>query len=103
MRTFRDFMESALYDPERGFYSTRTQTADFYTAPELHQRASTWFEHHGETAQVFQTTQKKKRGPKAGKMEKRGKGKRIVVFNCSMASVLRGVAVVLVLPRGPFP
>lgn len=36
MRTFRDFMESALYHPERGFYSTRTQTADFYTAPELH-------------------------------------------------------------------
>jgi SAM-dependent MidA family methyltransferase len=36
MRTFRDFMESALYDPEKGFYSTRTQTADFYTAPELH-------------------------------------------------------------------
>jgi len=36
MRTFRDFMESALYDPETGFYSTRTQTADFYTAPELH-------------------------------------------------------------------
>lgn len=36
MRTFRDFMEAALYDPERGFYSTRTQTADFYTAPELH-------------------------------------------------------------------
>ena len=36
MRTFRDFMESALYDPESGFYSTRTQTADFYTAPELH-------------------------------------------------------------------
>lgn len=36
MRTFRDFMESALYDPERGFYSTRTQTDDFYTAPELH-------------------------------------------------------------------
>ena len=29
-------MESALYDPERGFYSTRAQTADFYTAPELH-------------------------------------------------------------------
>lgn len=29
-------MEAALYDPERGFYSTRTQTADFYTAPELH-------------------------------------------------------------------
>lgn len=36
MRTFRDFMESALYDPDKGFYSTRTQTADFYTAPELH-------------------------------------------------------------------
>ncbi len=36
MRTFRDFMESALYDPEKGFYSTRVQTADFYTAPELH-------------------------------------------------------------------
>ncbi len=36
MRTFRDFMESALYDPEFGFYTTRTQTADFYTAPELH-------------------------------------------------------------------
>jgi SAM-dependent MidA family methyltransferase len=36
MRTFRDFMESALYHPEEGFYSTRTQTADFYTAPELH-------------------------------------------------------------------
>ncbi|HEX4048068.1 MAG TPA: SAM-dependent methyltransferase [Elusimicrobiota bacterium] len=29
-------MESALYDPEKGFYSNRTQTADFYTAPELH-------------------------------------------------------------------
>jgi SAM-dependent MidA family methyltransferase len=36
MRTFRDFMESALYDPEKGYYSTRAQTADFYTAPELH-------------------------------------------------------------------
>lgn len=36
MRTFRDFMESALYHPERGFYSAREQTADFYTAPELH-------------------------------------------------------------------
>lgn len=36
MRTFRDHMESALYDPERGFYPNRTQTADFYTAPELH-------------------------------------------------------------------
>lgn len=36
MRTFRDFMESSLYDPERGFYCARTQTADFYTAPELH-------------------------------------------------------------------
>lgn len=29
-------MESALYDPERGFYARRTLTADFYTAPELH-------------------------------------------------------------------
>jgi SAM-dependent MidA family methyltransferase len=36
MTTFRDFMESALYHPERGFYSVREQTADFYTAPELH-------------------------------------------------------------------
>lgn len=29
-------MESALYDPERGYYSVREKTADFYTAPELH-------------------------------------------------------------------
>lgn len=29
-------MESALYDPERGYYSAREKTADFYTAPELH-------------------------------------------------------------------
>lgn len=29
-------MESALYDPVTGFYSTRIPTADFYTAPELH-------------------------------------------------------------------
>lgn len=36
MRTFRDFMEAALYDPERGFYPRRTPTEDFYTAPELH-------------------------------------------------------------------
>lgn len=36
MRTFRDFMEAALYDPERGFYARRTPTEDFYTAPELH-------------------------------------------------------------------
>jgi SAM-dependent MidA family methyltransferase len=36
MRTFRDFMEEALYDPERGFYQKRTPTQDFYTAPELH-------------------------------------------------------------------
>lgn len=36
MRTFRDFMESALYDPERGFYARRRPRADFYTAPELH-------------------------------------------------------------------
>lgn len=33
--TFRDFMESALYDPDKGFYSLREPTADFYTAPEL--------------------------------------------------------------------
>ncbi|MBI5246320.1 MAG: SAM-dependent methyltransferase [Elusimicrobia bacterium] len=36
MRSFRDFMESALYDPERGYYSLRDKSADFYTAPELH-------------------------------------------------------------------
>ena len=36
MRSFRDFMESALYDPERGFYCVREKSADFYTAPELH-------------------------------------------------------------------
>lgn len=36
MRPFRDFMESALYDPETGYYSVREKTADFYTAPELH-------------------------------------------------------------------
>ena len=36
MRTFRDFMEKALYDPERGFYARRRPRADFYTAPELH-------------------------------------------------------------------
>lgn len=36
MQTFRDYMEAALYDPERGFYSNRTPTQDFYTAPELH-------------------------------------------------------------------
>lgn len=36
MRSFRDFMESALYDPERGYYSVREKAADFYTAPELH-------------------------------------------------------------------
>ncbi len=29
-------MESALYDPERGFYARRQPRADFYTAPELH-------------------------------------------------------------------
>jgi SAM-dependent MidA family methyltransferase len=28
-------MESALYDPEKGFYSRRVKKADFYTAPEL--------------------------------------------------------------------
>ncbi len=36
MQTFRDYMDSALYDPERGYYSRRTPTEDFYTAPELH-------------------------------------------------------------------
>jgi SAM-dependent MidA family methyltransferase len=36
MQTFRDYMESALYDPERGYYSRRIPTQDFYTAPELH-------------------------------------------------------------------
>lgn len=36
MRTFRDHMESALYDDARGFYATRTKSGDFYTAPELH-------------------------------------------------------------------
>ncbi len=36
MRSFRDFMESALYDPERGYYCVREKAADFYTAPELH-------------------------------------------------------------------
>lgn len=29
-------METALYDPERGFYAAREKSADFYTAPELH-------------------------------------------------------------------
>lgn len=36
MITFRDFMESALYDPKSGFYETREPKNDFYTAPELH-------------------------------------------------------------------
>ncbi len=36
MRSFRDFMESALYDPKRGYYALREKAADFYTAPELH-------------------------------------------------------------------
>ncbi len=36
MLTFRDYMESALYDPKVGFYSRRTPKEDFYTAPELH-------------------------------------------------------------------
>lgn len=36
MRTFRDFMEAALYDPGLGFYQNRQARADFYTAPELH-------------------------------------------------------------------
>lgn len=36
MPTFRDYMEAALYDPERGFYARRIPAEDFYTAPELH-------------------------------------------------------------------
>ncbi|OIO09122.1 MAG: hypothetical protein AUJ52_06860 [Elusimicrobia bacterium CG1_02_63_36] len=36
MVTFKSFMESSLYDPHSGFYSRRTPTEDFYTAPELH-------------------------------------------------------------------
>lgn len=36
MLTFRDYMESALYDPKEGFYSRRIPKEDFYTAPELH-------------------------------------------------------------------
>jgi SAM-dependent MidA family methyltransferase len=36
MKTFRDFMENSLYDPQEGFYSRRTPKEDFYTAPELH-------------------------------------------------------------------
>ena len=36
MITFRDFMESSLYDPKEGFYARRAAKADFYTAPELH-------------------------------------------------------------------
>lgn len=36
MQSFSQFMESALYDPETGFYSRRVHRADFYTAPELH-------------------------------------------------------------------
>ncbi|MCX5794708.1 MAG: SAM-dependent methyltransferase [Elusimicrobia bacterium] len=36
LRTFRDFCETALYHPERGFYSRRRPAEHFYTAPELH-------------------------------------------------------------------
>ena len=36
LRTFRDFCETALYHPRRGFYSRRRPTEHFYTAPELH-------------------------------------------------------------------
>lgn len=35
-RTFRDFCERALYDPETGFYQKRRPGEHFYTAPELH-------------------------------------------------------------------
>jgi SAM-dependent MidA family methyltransferase len=36
MPTFKDFMESALYEPKAGYYPNREVKADFYTAPELH-------------------------------------------------------------------
>ncbi len=36
MVTFKQYMESALYDPLCGFYSKRSAKEDFYTAPELH-------------------------------------------------------------------
>lgn len=36
MSTFRDFMETSLYDPREGFYAVRRPREDFYTAPELH-------------------------------------------------------------------
>lgn len=36
MKTFRDFMERALYDPQTGYYPRRVVKRDFYTAPELH-------------------------------------------------------------------
>ena len=36
LRTFRDFCEASLYDPEQGFYARRKPTEHFYTAPELH-------------------------------------------------------------------
>ncbi len=36
LRTFREFCETALYHPERGFYARRRPTEHFYTAPELH-------------------------------------------------------------------
>lgn len=36
MQTFRDYMETALYDAQGGFYARRTSRNDFYTAPELH-------------------------------------------------------------------
>ncbi|MDD5630224.1 MAG: SAM-dependent methyltransferase [Elusimicrobia bacterium] len=36
LRPFRDFCESALYHPERGFYTRGRPAEHFYTAPELH-------------------------------------------------------------------
>jgi SAM-dependent MidA family methyltransferase len=37
MLTFRDYMESVLYDPQNGYYgATRQVMADFVTAPEVH-------------------------------------------------------------------
>ena len=34
--TFREFMELALYWPDGGYYTTRSASADYYTAPAAH-------------------------------------------------------------------
>ena len=34
--TFREFMELALYWPEGGYYTTRSASTDYYTAPSAH-------------------------------------------------------------------